>query len=282
MLAVALTSLIVFVMNLLLQPLPASAELVFVEPDDFGRGAVIGDVVPGVQLSASGRSTAGPEIQVAELGLGRASTGERTFGYFRSDGSTGFTWQDDSVTQAFFRADFDEPASFFAIDIVRGGGPGDTADPAILWAFDIAGNLLATAQTLGGQQDFETLLIARAAADIYSVQVTGVQNPVVLDNLRFEIEGKLPPPSCESRLQVCESDLTRVIDECDAGNELLKACQAELALERTQGSALQEELAAARIEIAELERKLRRQRRRNQRLRWLRRFFLKHRFLRWE
>lgn len=278
--AVVVASLAALLMSLLLQSLPASAELVFVEPDDYGRGAVISDAVPGVHLSASGRSTAGPEIQVAALGLGRASTGELTFGYFRPDGNTGFTWRDDSVTQAFFHADFDGPVSFFAIDIVRGGGPGDTADPAILWAFDIDGSLLATAQTLGGQQDFETLLITRSSADIFSVQVTGVRDPVVLDNLRFEIEGELPPPSCESRLQVCEADLTRVIDECDGGSGPLEECQADLAMERMRSSALEEALTAAWSEIAALEQELKRQRQHNRRLRWFLRILRRYRILR--
>jgi hypothetical protein len=276
MLVVARASFIAFAVIFVLQPLLASAELVFIEPDDFERGTVISDVVPGVELSVSGRSAAGPEVQVVQLGLGRASTGELAFGYFYADGSTGFGWRDDSVTQAFFHTDFVVPASFFAIDIVRGGGPGDTADSAILWAFDIDGNLLETVQTLGGQQEFETLLVTRPTADIYSIQVTGARHPVILDNLRFEIAGELPPPSCEVRLQVCETDLTRVADECGGGGESLEACQEELALERMQGSELQGELAAAWVVITELERELERQRHRDPRLGWLRRFFRKH------
>jgi len=72
--------------------------------------------------------------------------------------------------------------------------------------------------------------------------------------------------------------LSRVIDQCDAGGELLEACESELALERTRASALEEELAAARIEISELERELKGERRHNQRLRWLLRLLREHRF----
>jgi len=196
-------------------------QLVFVEPDDYGRGAVISRAVPGVTLSVEGRSAADPEITTIALGIGRASTGEFAFGYHRADGSSGFTWRDDSVTQAFFIADFDTPTAFVAIDIVRGGGPGDTADPAVLTAFDIDGNLLETVRTLGGLADFETLLVTHPRAEISTVRVTGVRDPIVLDNFRFELDGELPPPSCQDRLQTCEAERVDILGE-------LGSCEADL------------------------------------------------------
>ena len=207
-------------LGLAVQAAPVSAqELVTVEPDDYGNGAVISDAVPGVRLSVEGRSASDPEITTIALGLGRASTGELVFGYDRVGGVAGFTWRDDSVTQAFFVAEFDAPTAFVAIDIVRAGGAGEATDPAVLMAFDANGSLLETIHTPGGAVDFETALISRPVADIGAIRVTGLAYPIVLDHLRFERSGQLPPPSCQDRLQSCSAELTSLVDELEECRE---------------------------------------------------------------
>ncbi len=242
----------------------ARAELVTVEPDDFARGSVLTDVFPGLTLTATGRSTQSPDLRVALPGLGRASTGELTFGYF-----DGFTWRDDIVTQAFFNADFDEPTSFVAIDVVRTGSAGATAAPGVMWAYDAAGNLLETARTLGGQSDFETLLITRDVADIARVEVTGAFDPVVLDHFRYEAEGDLPPPSCETRLQSCEAELTRTIEECEGSSdgEELAACRADVESLLVENEELVGVANEALRENEQLRSELERAKRRNRQLR---------------
>jgi len=225
---IAITSL-AWIVGLMSQAAPANAQqLVTVEPDDYGNGAVISTAVPGVRLSVEGRSASDPEITTIALGLGRASTGDLVFGYHRVGGVGGFTWRDDSVTQAFFVAEFDAPTAFVAIDVVRAFGPGESTDPAILTAFDAAGNPLETVQTAGGVADFETVLVSRPAADIRAIRVTGLAYTIVLDHLRFERDGELPPPTSEDRLQSCSAELTRLVGE-------LEECRAEPGLHDTDG-----------------------------------------------
>lgn len=212
-----------------IQAAPAAAQqLVTVEPDDYPNGAVISEAVPGVRLSVEGRSAEGPEIRTIALGLGRASTGELVFGYDRTAGGGGFGWRDDSVTQAYFVAEFDAPTAFVAIDVVRAGGPGELTDPAILTAYDAAGSPLETVRSVGGVADFETVLVSRAAADVRAIRVTGLAYPIVLDHLRFEVDGELPPPSCEDRLQTCSAELTSLEAE-------LQECRAEPGFEDADG-----------------------------------------------
>ena len=45
--------------------------------------------------------------------------------------------------------------------------------------------------------------------------MTGLEYPIVLDHLRFDLDGDLPPPSCDDRLQSCSADLTSLVEELE-------------------------------------------------------------------
>ena len=103
----------------------AHAGLTTIEPDDYANGQEI--IFPGVTLQAlDWLGGIVDPVRSVELGADFASTGVRNFGVFTT-----------SARQ--FVASFDNPISYFAIDLVNDDtGGGD--DSAQLFAYDALGN----------------------------------------------------------------------------------------------------------------------------------------------
>ena len=137
-----------------------------IEPDDYPLGTDLSHVVPGVTLSFNGFRFSAVLASTA----GIASTGSQIIGGTWSAGNP-------------LRVDFATPTNFVSIDAL----PTDSFTFALLEAFDSGGNLLDTyAAPVAGFDQFETMSISRANADISYVVASGYNGEFVyLDNLRF-------------------------------------------------------------------------------------------------
>lgn len=146
----------------------AATGVIVVEPDDFANSAVID--VPGVTLSV---------VQsAAETVTSSTDPDASTGGQVISRNGNQVYYRDNSRT---LQADFDNPVSGIAIDILSDSG----GDFGIIEVFDVDGNLLQTAisETISAGE-FATLSISRPTADIARVRATGLASFIKLDNLR--------------------------------------------------------------------------------------------------
>ncbi|MCC9604609.1 dockerin type I domain-containing protein [Blastopirellula sp. JC732] len=160
------------------QSTPVQTEIL-VEPDDFGAGDVIDDLVPGASFSAFGDNITPVFPNVFSLTNVDATTGARVFGYYRStDESTGNFSEWNSLQQ--LRVDFDSLVSRVSIDAIGT----DVGSIGRLEAFDALGNLIGrytTAELAAGEA--ETMSVEFDSPQISYIVVAGqLETSVRLDN----------------------------------------------------------------------------------------------------
>ena len=159
--------------------LASVASVVTVEPDSFPSDTDISSAFPGVTLSASGAGVSSSVF--SRTNTSHASTGAQVFG--NSYTTYGLWGSGPGIT---FRADFDAPTDYVAIDVI----PNNGYDPATLSAYNSSGVLVASFTTSGtsGSGIPEEASISRGSADIAYVTVFDPSNNYYLDNLRFNAD----------------------------------------------------------------------------------------------
>ncbi|UUO08811.1 dockerin type I domain-containing protein [Blastopirellula sp. J2-11] len=160
------------------QNAPVATQIV-VEPDNFGAGDQIDDLVPGASFSAFGENIIGAFPNVFSQTNAAATTGSRVFGYYRSTvDSTGHFSEWNAQQQ--LRVDLDWPVSRVSIDAI-GAGAGSIGR---LEAYDAQNNLIGrytTAELAAGQA--ETMLVETDSPQIAYILVAGqLSTSVRLDN----------------------------------------------------------------------------------------------------
>jgi len=180
-------NLLLTVLVLVLTP-SAGAVMISADADGFDDGTYISTAFAGITLSSVG-GYPGLDRLVYAWGDGLASTGTSVFANnlpFQRQWYAGLT--DDFA----FRADFDQPADYVAIDII-----GDnSADIGVLYAYNSADVLLesVTSDVLGYGEVFSAA-ISRSSFDIAYIIAGGApstEDTVHLDNLTANV---IPEPA---------------------------------------------------------------------------------------
>jgi hypothetical protein len=163
----------------------ARAEVI-VDPDAFTPRQDISNAYPGVTLSAVG-DFSGHDGKVYSQPNSNASTGSWSFG--NSWGLTPSQWG-SGWNEACFRADFDIPASWVAIDAISN----DSRDYAQLLAYDDSDVLLGSYQTARlGTNQIDTMWVSSPGGDISYILAGGINGDTLwLDNMRYTL---VPEPS---------------------------------------------------------------------------------------
>ncbi|NOQ65185.1 MAG: hypothetical protein GQ582_11800 [Methyloprofundus sp.] len=162
--------------------IPASAEMVTIDPNLFAPETILNDAVDGVTLSVVGAS--GDVLSKLD---NHAITGEQTFGNSASNGIIpNVLWFEgegnDSLPGPVLRADFDVLTDSVFIDISNQ----DSHDNGVLRAFDINDiEIESDFATIIGEP--KTLSVFSSQADIAYVTIAGSSNQdsVHLGNLQF-------------------------------------------------------------------------------------------------
>lgn len=170
--------------------MPAVSQTVIVvaDPDDVAAGTGLTAAFPELTMTAFGGCVSPPVLSL-EATSTTASTGTRVFGHPPSTcplSDTSDLWFSSPGESAYFRVDFAIPTDFVAIDVI----PNDPFDPAVLRAFDCAGDLVDAQTTSGtsGAGVAETAMVVSPAPEIAYVTVENpgeVPNSFALDHLRY-------------------------------------------------------------------------------------------------
>jgi len=173
----------------LLIALPVGATIISADADGFSNGTDISTAFAGMTLSSVG-GYEGLDGLVYTWGDGLASTGASVFANNLSFQGQWYAGLTDGFA---FRADFDQPANYVAIDII---GDDYSGDIGALYAYNAADILLETitSDALGYGEVF-TAQISRGSFDIAYIIAGGspsTEDTVHLDNLIADV---IPEPA---------------------------------------------------------------------------------------
>lgn len=184
---------------------------VTIDPGDYANGTDISNVVPGITLSlVESYSTFPTGWDIGVSALDPTNSGDNFFGYF--GGSVDGLAVPTAIWTGFsgdFRADFENPANYVAIDAYLSADSRFSADAsfASLSVYDSEDNLLEALglSNVSSWQTGQTVSISRAEHDIayliFSLDVYGPLNTPTaarsyLDNLVVDMEAQpVPEPA---------------------------------------------------------------------------------------